>query len=283
MDFALSNLDVLTLLTPWPEGALSFPHSVLEGLAAFIKLRDPATGLHIDRVAAILDIMARRSGFSPAEREWIRLGALLHDLGKLAIPQAILTKREPLTAEEIAVIRRHPVIGYDFLRHFPLPDLALHIIRHHHERFDGNGYPDHLAGDDIPWVARLAAVADAYDAMVSPRPYRSPLSPREARREIEEGCGSQFDPDACDLFLEVLSEVESRYGQPVVLQEHHLLTDEELTRRLKARQLALVTTCDNCPGRGPACPDPACHRLARQSEALDPLITELARRQWKGN
>lgn len=283
IDFALEHLGTLTLLSPSPEQPVSFPQSVLEGLVAFIRLRDPATGLHIDRVAAILGILARRCDFSPTDLEWIRLGALLHDLGKLAIPQSILTKRTPLTSEEITLIRRHPVIGYDFLKHFPLPDLALNIIRHHHERFDGKGYPDGLAGDAIPWVARLAAVADAYDAMVSPRPYRSPLSPSEARREIEKGADSQFDPEACALFLEVLDEVEDRYGRPVVLEEHHLLTTEELSQRLKERQMALVTMCDHCPFRGPNCPNPSCQRLARQSEALDPLVTELARRQWKGH
>jgi len=141
--------------------------------------------------------------------EVVRRGAMLHDLGKLSIMDTILSKPDRLTAEEFAIIKSHPVVGAKILE--PLRFLARETcaVRHHHERFDGTGYPDGLRGEDIPMVARVVTVADVFDAITSNRPYRTALPLAAAREEIARGCGSHFDPVVAEAFLRIpLSRLE---------------------------------------------------------------------------
>jgi ribonuclease P protein subunit RPR2 len=140
----------------------------------------------------------------------VEFGFLLHDVGKVAVPDAILWKPAPLTREERAVMERHPLVGWEILREIDFLGEAKLVVRHHHERWDGSGYPDGLSGDGIPLAARVFAVADVLDALTTVRPYRAPSPTREARRMIEESAGSHFDPDVVRAFMLIGSETLDR-------------------------------------------------------------------------
>jgi diguanylate cyclase (GGDEF)-like protein len=172
-------------------------------LAKAVDARDAYTGSHSERVADLAARIARRLGSDDSLIELTRLAASLHDLGKLAIPEEILRKPSELNESERLVLQRHPQIGYRMLESLGVEPIAEWVL-HHHERWDGDGYPDRLRGDEIPLGARIIFVADAYDAMTSERVYRRPLSPREALEELERCSGSQFDPQIVDAFSEEL-------------------------------------------------------------------------------
>lgn len=180
--------------------------STLMALVASIQARDHYTEEHSGRVTESVVKIAERMNLPMIEMEKLRIAALLHDIGKIAIPDNVLLKPDSLTAEEYEIIKSHPVIGDEILSHIPLLDDERKIIRHHHERWDGKGYPGGLSGNDIPFLARLMAVADSYDAMTSDRPYRKGLSLEEAIRELEGNKNTQFDEKVVDVFLEVLAE-----------------------------------------------------------------------------
>jgi putative nucleotidyltransferase with HDIG domain len=137
-------------------------------------------------------------------------GALLHDIGKIGIPDAILRKPGPLTEEEWTIMRQHPRIGYEMLKQIDFLKQAVPIILHHHERFDGRGYPAGLAEDQIPLGARIFAVADTYDAITSDRPYRKGRSHATAVEEVRKGCGTQFDPLVVEALLSLPEEELAR-------------------------------------------------------------------------
>lgn len=145
-------------------------------------------------------VLAKAFGLPDAELEIVRRGGMLHDIGKVGVPDAVLHKPGPLDAEERATIELHPVIGYTMLEHVPFLSQSLPAVRGHHERWDGKGYPDKLAGTDIHLHARLMAVADTYDAMTSARPYRPGLPREEAARRLRAERGTQFEPAALDLY-----------------------------------------------------------------------------------
>ncbi|MBX5469177.1 MAG: HD-GYP domain-containing protein [Thermoleophilaceae bacterium] len=168
--------------------------STIESLARTIEAKDPYTGGHTERVADLSLMLARELGFNAEELRAVQVGAIIHDIGKIGIPDQILLKPGPLTDEEAAEMRRHPEISTYILAELELPKIVKAMVRHHHERYDGDGYPDGLAGEDIPLAARILTVADALDAMISDRPYRAALSLSEARAEIERNAGSQFCP-----------------------------------------------------------------------------------------
>jgi len=177
-------------------------------LAKAVDARDAYTGSHSERVGELAARIARRLGLDDAQIELTRLAASLHDLGKLAIPEEILRKPGALNESEQLVLQRHPQIGYRMLESLGVEPIAEWVL-HHHERWDGDGYPDRLRADEIPLGARIIFVADAYDAMTSERVYRKPLSSREALEELERCSGSQFDPAIVDAFSEELG-VRSR-------------------------------------------------------------------------
>ena len=178
----------------------------VEALANAVDAKDGYTHGHSSRVAEISGKIAKKSGLSEKECRELFFAALLHDIGKIGIPDAILNKQGKLTEEEFAQIKQHPVLGHQILsgiNQFPSLSLGAH---YHHERFDGKGYPDGLRGYDIPQYARIIAVADAYDAMSSNRSYRKKLTPEMIRQELIRGMGTQFDPNYAEKLLEILDE-----------------------------------------------------------------------------
>jgi PAS domain S-box-containing protein len=168
--------------------------ATVKALAAGVEAKDGYTGGHIRRVHDMGLLLARAICPEEAGDPQMAYGFLLHDIGKLSVPDAILTKPGKLTPEEWAQIKRHPDEGVRILRSVPFLDRALDVVLHHHERFDGSGYPAGLAGEEIPLWARIFAVVDSLDAMTSDRPYREALSLEEAIAEVRAGAGKQFDP-----------------------------------------------------------------------------------------
>ena len=169
--------------------------ATVRALTNAVEARDAYTGKHAERVATYGLELARRISPALAADPETEFGFLLHDVGKVAIPDGLLHKAGGLTTDEETLMRRHPEIGAEIVSHVEFLATAALTVRHHHERFDGGGYPDGLAGADIPLAARIFAVADALDAMTTDRPYRPGVSFSEARREIAAGAGLQFDPE----------------------------------------------------------------------------------------
>lgn len=179
--------------------------STLMALVTSVQARDHYTEEHSGRVTEFSVQIADALGLSDAEKETLRIAGLLHDIGKIAIPDNVLLKPGKLTFEEYEIIKTHPVIGDEILSHIPLLDAERKIVRYHHERWDGRGYPDGLSGNDIPFLARMMAVADSYDAMTSDRPYRKGFSSDEAILELQRNKGTQFDGHLVDVFVGVLA------------------------------------------------------------------------------
>ncbi|HAW49493.1 TPA: hypothetical protein DCX16_00870 [bacterium] len=173
----------------------------IKALAAEIETRNPYTLGHSERVTDYSLIVAKEIGLSSSKIELIRYAGLLHDLGKIGISDNILLKPGKLTEEEFAEIKSHPLKSESIIKLITFLKDALPIVRHHHERYDGRGYPDGLSADQIPIESRILAVADAYDAMTSDRPYRKALTKDEAISALEECRGSQFDPEIVDKFI----------------------------------------------------------------------------------
>jgi response regulator RpfG family c-di-GMP phosphodiesterase len=177
----------------------------LEALVAALDAREHETFSHSLRVRSYTRYLARRAGYPPALLPSLEQAALLHDIGKVAVADAILLKPAKLTAEEWTEMRKHPLAGDEILKRVPFLRPASAIVRHHHERFDGTGYPDGLKGPEIPLGARLFTVADTLDAMTTDRAYRKSPGWEAARAEIERFSGRQFDPHIVDLFLKIPS------------------------------------------------------------------------------
>jgi putative nucleotidyltransferase with HDIG domain len=175
-----------------------------EALAAALEAKDSYTASHSRSIAEHAEAVGRLLGMDEAELGMLRYAAIFHDIGKLAIPEAILNKRGPLTEAERREIERHPEVGEQILEPVDFLAPARPFVRHGHERWDGRGYPDGLAGEQIPLGARVVFVCDAYHAMTSDRPYRGALSPEVARRELRRFAGTQFDPSVVDALLRVL-------------------------------------------------------------------------------
>ena len=176
---------------------------MLDALSHAIEARDPATRGHGARVTALAEAMAVRLGWTDSRIEALRLGARLHDVGKLAISLRVLTKPGPLDEPELRLVRMHPLVGARLVGAGGAARPVLPYVLYHHERWDGDGYPTGRAGDAIPLEARVLAVADAFDAMTSMRPYRPAISADAALEEVERCAGTQFDPDVARLFVEV--------------------------------------------------------------------------------
>ena len=180
--------------------SLDSAEQVIFALAAAVEAKDPFTEAHTHRVAETARRIGCRMGLGSSDLDALYRGGLIHDIGKIGVPDAILLKPGPLNATELATMRQHPVIGETIVA--PLRSSAglLPIIRNHHERYDGTGYPDQLAGSNIPRLARIVAVCDAFDALVNDRPYRSRKAPEEALAILRSGASRQWDPEVVDLF-----------------------------------------------------------------------------------
>ena len=179
-------------------------------LAQMVELRDEYTGGHTLRVTRYAEILAEQLGLSDDDRELIRIGTPLHDIGKIGIADEILRAPRRLTAAEYATMQTHATLGADYLHGIPELHAIIPIVRHHHERWDGAGYPDRLAKTDIPLLARIVAVADAFDAITSDRPYhpeQQGKSADEAFAELEDHSGRQFDPECATAFLAVRDKI----------------------------------------------------------------------------
>ena len=187
----------------------------LVGLVSALDLRERNTRLHSQRVKEYTLLLADRFGVAEATKKAIGFGALLHDVGKIAVPDRILLKPEGLTQEEWNVMHAHPLAGYGIVKRIGFLHEAAEIVRAHHERYDGSGYPRGLKGEEIPIGARLFAVADVYDALTSRRPYRSPVSHDEALIRIREKSGTYFDHSVVEAFEaippELLRAVTEKY------------------------------------------------------------------------
>jgi putative nucleotidyltransferase with HDIG domain len=178
--------------------------ATLGALAAALEAKDAYTNDHAIEIAELAGAVCEQLGIAPADARLIRLGALLHDIGKIGIPESILRKPGPLTSNESDVMQRHPQIGARILE--PVPHFAelVPLVRSSHEHYDGSGYPDGLAGDRIPFGSRVIGVCDAFHAMTEDRVYRKALAPGEAMRELERCSGGQFDPVCVGALLEVV-------------------------------------------------------------------------------
>jgi len=182
----------------------------ISALAAALESRDGTTGEHIMRTQTLAGAVARRLGFTPVEVRTAQYAAVLHDIGKIGIPDSILNKPGKLTQEEWRLMRRHPQIGAEIVGKISGFAAVAQTVLAHHERYDGGGYPAALARSEIPAGARLTSVLDAYDAMTNDRPYRKALSHEEALAELEAGAGSQFDPAVVEALKAVLLEKEQQ-------------------------------------------------------------------------
>ena len=179
---------------------------VVQTLAEAIDAKDTYTNGHSGRVAEYAKEIAKRHGYTKKQLDGIYMAGLLHDVGKIGVPDSVISKPSRLTDGEYELIRKHPVFGDRILKKIKeMPDLAVGA-RWHHERYDGTGYPDGLAGEAIPEEARIIAVADAYDAMTSRRSYRDLLPQEIVKAEIEKGKGTQFDPVFADIMLRIIEE-----------------------------------------------------------------------------
>jgi len=204
----------------WDEINLSDNQSCLEFakvLAYTLEEKDPYTSGHSERVCYYSDFISKRLSFSPKERSELQIASYLHDIGKIGISNRFINKKGALTPTDWAIIKQHTKKSIELLIPLNLSANILSYIQHHHERFDGTGYPDGLAGEQIPLGARIIAISDSYDSMTSDRPYRKPLSNGDAKNELMKNAGKQFDPNLVSLFLDVLKEMEE-----VFLVKDHL-------------------------------------------------------------
>jgi HD-GYP domain-containing protein (c-di-GMP phosphodiesterase class II) len=219
---AFDEDDVETLLHVGDQASVAVKNAQLHGelertylatvgmLADAVEVKDAYTGGHCERVSYLARLTAERLGLDDRTRHVTCLGALLHDVGKIGVSDGILNKPGPLLPEEREVVKAHSRIGHDLLQRLPALRPISQVILHHHESFDGTGYPDGLRGDEIPMASRVVSAVDAYCAMVDRRSYKQPYTDEEARAELNRCSGAQFDPAVVEALIAVLDSAESR-------------------------------------------------------------------------
>ena len=176
----------------------------IQTLRYTVEAKDTYTRGHSDRVSELSVLIGKKLGLNEDDIKRLRVGGLFHDVGKIGVPDNILQKNEKLTDDEYSEIKNHPTIGTHILSTATIFQDILPIVKHHHERYDGKGYPGNLKGEEIPYLARIAAVADAFDAMTSRRVYRDSLPLDVVISEFEKNKGTQFDPKLADVFLDIM-------------------------------------------------------------------------------
>jgi cyclic di-GMP phosphodiesterase len=179
-------------------------HGVIAALANAVEAKDATTEMHCQRLAGLAHQLGLRAGLEPDPLKGVVFGALLHDIGKIGVADAILNKPGPLTEQEWHEMRQHPIIGERICEPLATAARFAPIIRSHHERWDGQGYPDRLRGEQIPFGARIVGIVDAYDAMIHERPYRAARSVEAAVDEVRRLAGAQFDPELVRLFVDIV-------------------------------------------------------------------------------
>ena len=185
----------------------------VETLRFTVEAKDTYTRGHSDRVSEYSVLLGNKLGLSDEDINTLKIGGLFHDIGKIGVPDSILLKTSKLTDDEYSEIKNHPSIGAHILSNATIFQNVIPIVKHHHERYDGNGYPGKLKGEDIPFLSRITAVADSFDAMTSKRTYRDSLSLDIVKSEIERCKGTQFDPDLADAFLDILNNDYSKVAE----------------------------------------------------------------------
>ncbi|GIV66453.1 MAG: hypothetical protein KatS3mg047_0846 [Bellilinea sp.] len=209
---AIEDIQLLTDLQYHINELQAAYDTTLQGWAKALEIRDAETQNHSHRVTQITLDLAKKLGVEESQLIHIRRGTLLHDIGKMGIPDAILNKPAPLTPEEWEVMRRHPQMAFDILSGIPFLKPALDIPYSHHEKWDGSGYPQGLKGEEIPLAARIFAVVDVWDALLSDRPYRPAWKKHEVITYLREQAGKHFDPKIVEAFIELISEEEGQDG-----------------------------------------------------------------------
>ena len=195
---------------------------IVKVLRQTVEAKDPYTRGHSDRVSAFSVLLGKQLDLSENDLETLRVGGLFHDIGKIGIPDKVLTKNERLTDKEFSQIMKHPSIGAQILGNTKVFQDIIPIVKHHHERFDGKGYPSKLSGDKIPYLVRIVTICDAFDAMTSNRSYRKALPMKTVISEIEKCKGTQFDPEIADAFLKIIDSDEVKS-----IQEEFKFTSHE--------------------------------------------------------
>lgn len=190
----------------------------VETLRYTVEAKDPYTRGHSDRVSAYSVLIGEKLGLSEDDIKTLKIGGLFHDVGKIGVPDAILQKDSKLTDDEYSEIKNHPSIGAHILSTASIFKDIIPIVKHHHEKYDGTGYPSKLKGEEIPYLARIAAIADSFDAMTSRRTYRNSLPLETVIAEIRRCKGTQFDPEIADVFLDML---ENDYDKIKEIQEQY--------------------------------------------------------------
>ena len=192
---------------------------MIQTLRYTVEAKDPYTRGHSDRVSEFSVLIGEKLGLSEEQIKILRIGGLFHDIGKIGIPDSILLKTDKLSDDEYSEIKNHQSIGAHILGAASIFKDIIPIVKHHHERFDGRGYPSGLQGEEIPFLARIAAVADTFDAMTSKRSYRDALDIQYVKDEIQRCKGTQFDPQIADAFLDIL---ENNFDKINEIQEKYI-------------------------------------------------------------
>lgn len=190
----------------------------IQTLRYTVEAKDPYTRGHSDRVSAYAVLLGKKVGLSDVELKTLKLGGLFHDIGKIGVPDSILLKEAKLTDDEYSQIKNHPSIGVHILSNAKLFEDILPVVKHHHEKYNGTGYPSQLKGNDIPYLARITAIVDCFDAMTSKRSYRNALPLDVVRNEILKCSGTQFDPELAIAFLDIL---EHNYDEIEKIQKEY--------------------------------------------------------------
>ena len=204
-------------------------HSVIDMVLTTLDSRDPYTFEHSYRVAGLAEILAEAMSLTADQHRIVHYAAHLHDIGKIGVSDKALNKPGKLTDEEMLELQSHSVLGYAILRKTPEFVALAKIVRHHHERWDGSGYPDGLSGTNIPLESRIIGLVDAFDAMTSDRPYRAKKSHAWALEEVERHAGTQFCPHCVDIFLSLRSKLKiSQYqSSRTAISLHHVNVDHQ--------------------------------------------------------
>ena len=204
IESGLKSVNQMRTITKMNENLEKSYMDSIEILRHTVEAKDPYTRGHSDRVSKYAVLLGKKLNLTNEDIEKLKIGGLFHDIGKIGIPDSILLKESKLTDEEYIKIKEHPVIGYNILENADMFKNILDIIKYHHERFDGNGYPEKLAGENIPYLSRITSVVDSFDAMTSKRSYRDSLPMDVVKSEILQNFGSQFDPEIGIAFLDIL-------------------------------------------------------------------------------
>ena len=218
----------------------------IQTLRYTVEAKDPYTRGHSDRVSKYSVLLGKYLGLPDTDLKTLEVGCLFHDIGKIGIPDSILLKESKLTDDEYSEIKNHPSIGAHILSTATIFQDIIPIVKHHHERYDGTGYPGQLKGTDIPYLARITAVADTFDAMTSKRSYRDSLPLDVVIAEFKKNKGTQFDPEITDVFLDILKNHYDKIDYSLILNNNLVLLFIAFNQKLFLKQVLALCETDLC-------------------------------------